>query len=195
MIKTVNVIYLHNISYLLWRLMQIHLLQVEPPEQEVSNDSESAQLETQIVNCILCKQSLTFDQLSLHLNNKLCKYNNPVVLLDPEAVPSLVKDEGEESASSSSPQSIHSDDSPSSTKGKKRKRMSATTFAAKQRRLSCALTLENDDVELVPDEPTPFDGTYQCKLCSYTNSTRADFQAHIVEHRSLGKICLPTISK
>ncbi|KAF2903856.1 hypothetical protein ILUMI_02315 [Ignelater luminosus] len=140
---------------------------IKKTEMEMMFESDSEITLNNTINtgkCLLCGQKMTINEIKDHFSKKKCKFQDPIVIIDSKIA----------SASSSNSSSPKSDDSVK----KKRRRISS-----KFRKLST--TNSETDMTIEPEEPIPFDGTYRCKLCDFSNTSREVFHEHIVKHRDV----------
>ncbi|KAK4881016.1 hypothetical protein RN001_004335 [Aquatica leii] len=120
------------------------------------------------VKCVLCQDTLDPLELDNHFNSDNCKYFKPLIPLQHVEV--------------KSPGSETSPRLDSNCK-KKRRKPWTISHSSKQKRLS--VSFEPEPINLEAIEPTPFDGTYHCKSCSFSSSARNEFHQHIVQHRNI----------
>lgn len=107
--------------------------------------------------CLLCLNVFPADELILHA--KKCKYCNPVVRI---SVYDKHKVDNSKRAISEQPED----------KTKKKRKINANP-------VSC------DDVDLEAETPVPFDGTYRCQFCDYSDTDRKEFHNHIKSHKEI----------
>lgn len=120
--------------------------------------------------CVLCDNVLSVEETACY-DKHLCKYHNPVVMLNKVNVSSEMLDSFE--YIQVSPNSA--DDS------QKRKRKRLFNGSVKNKRSS----FEKPTEEVLTASPVLFDGEYKCKLCRYKSQSRQSFHDHIQEHRDV----------
>ncbi|KRT78564.1 hypothetical protein AMK59_6687 [Oryctes borbonicus] len=133
----------------------------------VSSNSKSNENNLRLIKCILCYKDLIVSHAHLHE----CRYKYPQVVLmrEEERIQNIINMKRE------TPDPINS--RIESYSKKKRRKISISPSFIKHKRSS--------DVELRLDKPVPFEGTYTCKICNYTDSDRTSFHQHIRDHRNI----------
>lgn len=150
--------------------------------QQKQNDERLNKMAAKVTKryyCILCNKHILVDEKISHM--KQCKYGRAFV--------SIARINTEESSnishsSSSSETSLISNKSPAKRfrsevedqMRKKKKRIYIPNYRNRKPEVQLDLTAE---------EPVPFNGTYSCKLCDYTNTKRKNFHEHIKRHRDI----------
>ncbi|KAG5862745.1 hypothetical protein JTB14_013045 [Gonioctena quinquepunctata] len=122
--------------------------------------------------CLLCEKQIQLEEKSNH--SRHCKYAKPIVILEDigtEAFGTALKLVGEKTKLISSPKT---------EENKRKRKQSHLNIHQKSRRLD-----KEVEAELIADEPMLFNGTYNCKLCSYVNENRSEFHSHIRSHRDI----------
>lgn len=122
-----------------------------------------------------------------HLSEK-CKYSSPQVVLDklkPNNYQSNFEDENIINQSNAKENlneicEIKTDSSPKveEPQAKKRKKINSTP---KSKQMS--FYSESEEVDLIPEQPIVFDGTYRCNICNYSDTDRHTFHEHVILHR------------
>ncbi|XP_018322502.1 zinc finger protein 532-like [Agrilus planipennis] len=132
--------------------------------------------------CLLCEVSV--ENIKEHV--KICKYSKPVVIVPKVSKTKARKEEGKEVGGEEEEKEEEREEeaSPKSDDSarRKRRRYNYNSLAHKHRKLLASKNfpeLQTDE----PDQPLPFDGTYRCRLCSFSAPDRQVFCDHVLTHR------------
>lgn len=129
--------------------------------------------------CILCKTQIELNERRRHQTE--CKYAKPQVLVEKLDI-DIDRDELNQTRSFSSSNS----DMDGSHEGSPQKRgESSDENRPKKRYRPNKVKKPDPENDLIADEPIPFDGVYQCRLCHHRNPDRDSFHQHIKNHRHI----------